>query len=105
MRGRGTQDLSLNPKAYPMTDFTQELTERLVRYCAIDSQSDMDSPSAPSTDCQHDLLDLDAGVVLVAELLQPPLDLEREVGIVGCGLTGGAPLAAADRAVEPVAVR
>lgn len=41
-----------------MTDFNTELTTRLVRYCAIDSQSDMDNPTAPSTDCQHDMLDL-----------------------------------------------
>ena len=48
-----------------MTQFSDELRERLVRYCAIDSQSDMDSPSAPSTECQHVLLDL-----LVAELAE-----------------------------------
>lgn len=41
-----------------MTRFNTELKTRLVRYCAIDSQSDMDSPSAPSTECQHDMLDL-----------------------------------------------
>ena len=41
-----------------MTRFTHELKTRLVRYCAIDSQSDMDSPSSPSTDCQHAVLDL-----------------------------------------------
>lgn len=41
-----------------MTRFTAELADRLVRYCAIDSQSDMDSPSAPSTACQHTMLDL-----------------------------------------------
>ena len=41
-----------------MTQFNAELKARLVRYCAIDSQSDMDSPTAPSTACQHDLLDL-----------------------------------------------
>ena len=46
-----------------MTQFTAELQDRLVRYCAIDTQSDMDIPSSPSTDCQHVLLDL-----LVAEL-------------------------------------
>ena len=39
-----------------MTDFTQELADRLVRYCAIDSQSDADSPTAPSTNVQYDLL-------------------------------------------------
>lgn len=46
-----------------MNDFTAELTERLVRYCAIDSQSDADSASSPSTAIQ-----LDMGRLLVAEL-------------------------------------
>lgn len=46
-----------------MTDFTAELTERLVRYCAIDSQSDADNASSPSTAIQ-----LDMGRLLVAEL-------------------------------------
>lgn len=46
-----------------MRDFAPELTERLVRYCAIDSQSDADSPSSPSTAIQ-----LDMGRLLVAEL-------------------------------------
>ncbi len=41
-----------------MSDFNAELTSRLVRYCEIDSQSDIDSPSAPSTDIQHEMLDL-----------------------------------------------
>lgn len=41
-----------------MTSFHQELKDRLVRYCAIDSQSDMDSPATPSTECQHTMLDL-----------------------------------------------
>lgn len=41
-----------------MTQFKAELKERLVRYCAIDSQADMDSASTPSTSCQHDMLDL-----------------------------------------------
>lgn len=44
-----------------MTQFNAELTARLVRYCAIDSQSDMDSSSAPSTPCQHAMLDLMVG--------------------------------------------
>jgi len=38
-----------------MTDFTTELTDRLVRYCAIDSQSDDDSPFRPSTTIQLDM--------------------------------------------------
>ena len=46
-----------------MTDFTEELTARLTRYCAIDSQSDADSPSSPSTAIQLDMQRL-----LVAEL-------------------------------------
>ncbi len=42
-----------------MTDtFDAELEQRLVRYAAIDSQSDMDRPGAPSTECQHAMLDL-----------------------------------------------
>jgi tripeptide aminopeptidase len=48
-----------------MNQFNAELKARLVRYCAIDSQSDMDSPSAPSTDCQHAMLDL-----MVEELVE-----------------------------------
>jgi tripeptide aminopeptidase len=39
-------------------DFSAEVTERLVRYAAIDSQSDADSPSAPSTDRQFGMLNL-----------------------------------------------
>lgn len=35
-----------------MTDFAPELTERLIRYCAIDSQSDENSPASPSTPIQ-----------------------------------------------------
>ncbi|SFS14630.1 peptidase T [Yoonia litorea] len=41
-----------------MTAFKEELKSRLVRYCEIDSQSDMDRPGAPSTECQHVILDL-----------------------------------------------
>ena len=37
------------------TEFDSELEERLVRYAAIDTQSDMDSPARPSTACQLDL--------------------------------------------------
>ena len=48
-----------------MSQFHEELKTRLVRYCAIDSQADMDSPSAPSTACQHDMLDL-----MVSELTE-----------------------------------
>ncbi|MBU1174057.1 MAG: peptidase T [Alphaproteobacteria bacterium] len=38
--------------------FDAELESRLVRYAAIDSQSDADSPAAPSTEIQLDLLRL-----------------------------------------------
>ena len=38
--------------------FAEETLERLVRYAAIDSQSDADSPSRPSTECQFDMLHL-----------------------------------------------
>ena len=38
--------------------FDQELEDRLVRYAAIDSQSDEDSASSPSTEIQFDMLNL-----------------------------------------------
>jgi tripeptide aminopeptidase len=41
-----------------MPDFDHELEERLVRYAAIDTQSDEKSSSSPSTKCQFDLLNL-----------------------------------------------
>ena len=41
-----------------MTDFHAELTDRLTRYAAIDSQSDEDAPAAPSTAIQFDMLHL-----------------------------------------------
>jgi tripeptide aminopeptidase len=41
-----------------MSDFNAELESRLCRYAAIDSQSDADSPSAPSTAIQLDVLRL-----------------------------------------------
>lgn len=46
-----------------MKDLTHDLADRLTRYCAIDSQSDADSSSAPSTAIQLDMQRL-----LVAEL-------------------------------------
>ncbi len=46
-------------------DFCQELETRLTRYCAIDSQSDPDSPTPPSTPQQLDMQRL-----LVAELTE-----------------------------------
>ena len=45
------------------TPFDQELQDRLVRYAAIDSQSDETSATTPSTATQFDMLNL-----LVAEL-------------------------------------
>ncbi|WP_341198346.1 peptidase T [Lentibacter algarum] len=44
-------------------DFQDELTSRLIRYCKIDSQSDADSQSSPSTDIQLDMQHL-----LISEL-------------------------------------
>jgi tripeptide aminopeptidase len=38
--------------------FTRELEERLLRYCAIDTQADESSPTSPSTAKQYDLLNL-----------------------------------------------
>jgi tripeptide aminopeptidase len=49
--------------ADPAPDFSAEVTERLVRYAAIDSQSDAASPTSPSTERQFGMLNL-----LVAEL-------------------------------------
>jgi tripeptide aminopeptidase len=48
-----------------MTNFDAELESRLVRYAAIDSQSDADSPTAPSTAIQ-----LDMARLLVKELTE-----------------------------------
>ena len=45
--------------------FDRELEDRLVRYCAIDSQSDDDSATTPST-----LIQLDMANLLVAELIE-----------------------------------
>ena len=56
------------------TDFDAELEERLIRYCAIDTQSDEDSATQPSTGRQFDLLNL-----LVEEL--------REIGAEDVRLT------------------
>ncbi len=57
-----------------MSDFDAELTDRLTRYCAIDSQSDADSATSPSTAIQLDMQRL-----LVAEL--------REIGAQDVMLT------------------
>ena len=40
------------------TNFDMELEERLIRYASIDSQSDEDSPSSPSTRSQFNMLHL-----------------------------------------------
>lgn len=40
------------------TDFDAELEDRLIRYCAIDSQSDEDSATQPSTAIQFGMLNL-----------------------------------------------
>jgi tripeptide aminopeptidase len=45
------------------TPYDSELAERLMRYAAVDTQSDESSPSQPSTACQ-----LDLSRMLVAEL-------------------------------------
>jgi len=45
------------------TPFDSELQTRLMRYSAVDTQSDESSPSQPSTACQ-----LDLSRMLVAEL-------------------------------------
>lgn len=42
----------------PHTQFAQELEERLIRYCRIDTQSDEKSTTSPSTARQLDLLNL-----------------------------------------------
>ncbi len=41
-----------------MSRFDTELETRLIRYCAIDSQSDIESPAVPSTAIQHEMLDM-----------------------------------------------
>lgn len=71
-----------------MTDFAPELTDRLVRYCAIDSQSDEDSPSKPSTPCQ-----LDMAKLLVEELAAIGADDVRltDYGAVLATIPGTAP--------------
>ncbi|MBR0798282.1 peptidase T [Bradyrhizobium jicamae] len=47
----------------PVLDFKHTVTERLLRYVVIDTQSDPDSPTCPSTEKQKNL-----GRVLVSEL-------------------------------------
>lgn len=68
--------------------FDAELESRLVRYAAIDSQSDADSPSSPSTERQFGLLNL-----LVAELKEiGAKDVQlTEYGTVLATIPGTAP--------------
>lgn len=68
--------------------FNQELEDRLVRYAAIDSQSDADSPTAPSTEIQFDMLRL-----LQAELGDiGASDIEMsDTGVVLATIPGTAP--------------
>jgi tripeptide aminopeptidase len=58
--------MSFPPISFPASDYT--VTERFLRYVTVDTQSDPDSPTTPSTAKQKDL-----GQVLVAEL--------REIGL------------------------
>ena len=70
------------------TQFDQELEERLIRYCTIDTQADEKSTTAPSTAIQFDLLNL-----LVDEL--------KEIGASEVTLTNyGAVLATIPATVE-----
>ncbi len=78
------------------TEFDRELEERLVRYCEIDTQSDENSPTSPSTEKQYDMLRL-----LVDEL--------EEIGAQDVRLTDyGAVLATipatVDKAVPTIAL-
>ena len=56
--------------------FTHTVTERFLRYVTIDTQSDPQSPSSPSTEKQKDL-----GRVLV--LRRPPAGIVRQAARVG----------------------
>ena len=58
--------MSIPPISFPASDYT--VSERFLRYVTIDTQSDPDSPTTPSTAKQKDL-----GRVLVADL--------REIGL------------------------
>jgi tripeptide aminopeptidase len=66
----------------------QELEERLIRYCRIDTQSDETSPTSPSTEKQYDLL-------------RPLADELRELGAADVTITDyGAVLATIPATVE-----
>jgi hypothetical protein len=70
------------------TQFDQELEERLIRYCRIDTQADEKSTTSPSTAIQFDLLKL-----LVEEL--------KEIGAQDVTLTDyGAVLATIPATVD-----
>ena len=58
--------MSFPPISFPASDYT--VTERFLRYVTVDTQSDPDSPTTPSTARQKDL-----GQLLVADL--------REIGL------------------------
>lgn len=80
-------------------DFTMELETRLIRYALIDSQSDENSPSSPSTTIQLDMQNLlikelhgigakdviltDYGVVLATVPATVPATLAHDVPVVG----------------------
>jgi tripeptide aminopeptidase len=69
-------------------DFDSELEQRLCRYAAIDSQSDMDSPAQPSTAIQHAMLDLmveELGAIGAADVTK------TDYGTVIATIPGNAP--------------
>lgn len=71
-----------------MSDRIAELTDRLMRYCAVDSQSDPDSPTTPSTAVQLDLQRM-----LLDELHQMGLSdaVLTDYGVVLATVPGTAP--------------
>jgi tripeptide aminopeptidase len=68
------------------SDFDQELEARLLRYAAIDSQSDAASPTSPSTEIQ-----LQMSQLLVEELLEMGAQdvMLTDYGVVLATLTAG----------------
>ncbi len=68
--------------------FDQELEDRLVRYAAIDSQSDEDSATSPSTEIQFDMLRLLKQEL--AEIGAQDIDL-TDYGVVLATIPGTAP--------------
>ena len=47
-------------------DFKKELAERLIRYASIDSQSDEESATVPSSKIQYDMLQ-SIGITLASD--------------------------------------